>query len=119
MDPRLTRGIDAFNAGRFFAAHEVWEDLWLDSVGAEKRLVQGLVQVAAGYLKAESGVHRGALTLLQRGVGLLGEFFPVCCGMRLAAFVEQVHDDVARLRTAAEGLTVPPALHAPQLDVER
>src|SRR5438128_2409427 len=40
MDPRLARGVREFNAGNFFAAHEIWEELWNDSVGAEKTLLQ-------------------------------------------------------------------------------
>jgi predicted metal-dependent hydrolase len=56
MDARLVRGVHAFNAGEFFAAHEVWEELWLDSVGPGKQLLQGLVQIAAGYAKVETGI---------------------------------------------------------------
>ena len=32
-DSRLARGVEAFNAGEFFAAHEIWEELWLEMVG--------------------------------------------------------------------------------------
>ena len=44
----LLRGVAAFNAGRFLTAHEIWEAVWNETVGEEKRFVQGLVQLAAG-----------------------------------------------------------------------
>jgi predicted metal-dependent hydrolase len=101
-DPRLQHGVAMFNAGEFFAAHEIWEDLWVETVGAEKQLLQGLVQIAAGYAKVESGVRGGALKLLERGVAQLREFGPRAMGLALGPFVDGVEADLARLRAAAE-----------------
>lgn len=66
-DPLLLRGVEEFNHGHFFEAHELWEDLWNESVGEEKRFYQGLVQIAAGYHKLSLAQHRGAHKLLERG----------------------------------------------------
>jgi predicted metal-dependent hydrolase len=45
---RLFRtGIDLFNQGRFFAAHEAWEEIWRSTTPEPKGLFQGLIQVAA------------------------------------------------------------------------
>jgi uncharacterized protein len=45
---RLFRtGIDLFNQGRFFAAHEAWEEIWRSTTPEPKDLFQGLIQVAA------------------------------------------------------------------------
>ncbi len=113
MDPLLARGVDEFNAGHFFTAHETWEALWLETVGAEKLLLQGLVQIAAGYAKAETGVRSGALKLLTRGVERVRQFLPTACGLALEAFVAGVAADIERLRRAPESgvslqlLTVP------------
>ena len=43
-DPRYLAGVLLFNGGCFFEAHEVWEDVWAESHGDERRLVQGLIQ---------------------------------------------------------------------------
>jgi len=40
-------GIDLFNRGRFFEAHEAWEEIWRSTTPEPKGLFQGLVQVAA------------------------------------------------------------------------
>ena len=117
MDLRLARGVDAFNAGRFFAAHEIWEELWLDTVGTEKALLQGLVQIAAGYAKVESGLRGGALKLLAAGTRHIQPFLPEAEGLDLQSLAGAVAADIARLQ-AAPGAAVnlevvrPPTLYA-------
>src|SRR5262249_10285682 len=95
-----------FNAGHFFAAHEIWEAVWDETVGPEKLLLQGLVQVAAGYAKVETGVRGGALKLLTQGLERLRPFLPVALGFHLAPFVAGVAADVQRLRAAPSETSV-------------
>jgi predicted metal-dependent hydrolase len=102
MDLRLARGVEQFNAGSFFEAHETWEELWNDTVGPEKSLIQGLVQIAAGYAKVESGVRAGALKLLASGLGLVRPFPAAAFGLSLEPFTAGVAADIARLRAATE-----------------
>src|SRR5689334_2169176 len=90
MDARLVHGIRQFNGGNFFTAHEIWEELWNDSVGAEKVLVQALVQIAAGYAKVETGVRGGALKLLTRGLAQLRPFGLAAMGLALQPFADAV-----------------------------
>jgi uncharacterized protein len=59
-DDTFERGLALFNRGDFFACHEVWEELWLRSVGAEKLFYQGLIQAAVALRHAERGNLRGA-----------------------------------------------------------
>jgi len=42
------RGIQLFNREEFYDAHEVWEDVWREAEGREKKFLQGLIQVAVG-----------------------------------------------------------------------
>jgi predicted metal-dependent hydrolase len=60
FDDAFERGVALFNRGDFFACHEVWEELWLRSTGAEKIFYQGLIQTAVAILHAERGNSRGA-----------------------------------------------------------
>jgi len=117
MDARFGRGAELFNAGKFFAAHETWEDLWNDTVGPEKLLLQGLVQIAAGYAKAETGVRGGALKLLTRGLQLLRQSEPPAGGLALEAFVEGVAADLERLRAAPDAAVDIDCLSVPHLRV--
>jgi uncharacterized protein len=48
MSSLLDRGIFFFNAGRYFEAHEAWEDLWRECPPERRILYQALVQAAVG-----------------------------------------------------------------------
>jgi predicted metal-dependent hydrolase len=65
----MALGGDAFNGGNFHAAHEHWERVWLDLAGAERRWVQGLIQVAVAlHKRARPEVCRA---LLHKGLAKL------------------------------------------------
>jgi len=68
MGQHLKQGIDLFESGAYFRAHEEFEALWLASQGPARRLYQGLVQAAAGLLKSERGEPVGAGRLLRRAL---------------------------------------------------
>src|SRR5512145_2639201 len=52
---RLERGVALFNDGSFFEAHDVWEDAWRESEGDVRLFLQGLIQIAAGFVKLQRG----------------------------------------------------------------
>ena len=62
-DPRYLAGVLFFNEAAFFEAHEVWEDLWAESHGDDRRFVQGLIQAAVGLFHFDSGNLGGAAKL--------------------------------------------------------
>lgn len=45
----IQEGIDLFNRGEYFAAHEAWEEIWRSTTPEPKDLFQGLVQLAAAF----------------------------------------------------------------------
>jgi hypothetical protein len=45
----VREGIALFHAGRFFAAHEAWEEVWRSTTPEPRDLFQGLVQLAAAF----------------------------------------------------------------------
>lgn len=70
-DPRFWRGVAAFGAGEYFAAHEEWEAVWLEAQGAEKTFLAGLIQAAVGLDKEADGKLVAAQRLLTRARGKL------------------------------------------------
>ena len=62
-DPRYLAGVRFFNDRDFFEAHEVWEDLWAESHGDERRFYQGLIQAAVGLFHFGNGNLAGAVKL--------------------------------------------------------
>jgi predicted metal-dependent hydrolase len=55
-----------FNAREFYDAHEVWEDVWRESHGMEKRFLQGLIQAAVALHHHSTGNVVGACSLMAR-----------------------------------------------------
>lgn len=69
-------GIEAFQRGLYFEAHEAWEDLWRESQGPRKAFLQGLIQAAVGLYhdgrgKPQAGLRMAAKALknLESGEG--------------------------------------------------
>jgi uncharacterized protein len=61
-------GVELFDQGRYFDAHEPWELIWRSRNPEPPDLYQGLVQVAAGFHHwFERGRAAPAARLLQRG----------------------------------------------------
>jgi hypothetical protein len=83
----LERGRLLFNAGRYFEAHDAWEEAWLREDEAARRLLQGLIQIAAALLKASRGERpRGCLLLLDWGLAKLDGIADSSAGLALAPF---------------------------------
>jgi hypothetical protein len=72
----IEAGIRRFDAGRFFEAHELFEQVWRapDVDPADRPFWKGVTQVAVGFCHVQRGNARGALTLLERAVRLLDAF---------------------------------------------
>lgn len=62
------RGREAFDAGRFFEAHEHWEEVWKAAPAETRPLFQALIQLAAACLKIARREYAPARRLLTRAV---------------------------------------------------
>jgi hypothetical protein len=104
----LSEGVALFNEGHFFEAHEAWEEAWRREAGERRLLLQGLILVAAGWLKRDAGRTQGAHTLFSRAQARLEALPPVCEGvdvarlrLQLAAWLEGQAGERPRLVLAA------------------
>ena len=80
------RGVALFNAGEFFDAHEVWEDLWRECASAERRFFQALIQAAVSAYHKARGNMTGATRLLNSGRKYMEPFRPAHRGLVIDAF---------------------------------
>lgn len=95
---RLFRhGAELFDGGRYFEAHEPWEEIWRSRNPEPRELFRGLVQVAAGFHHwFERGRAGPAARLLARGAGRLAPFAdapetaPASATIDLVGFVDQL-----------------------------
>jgi len=50
LDPHYTGFFTCFNTQRYYEAHDVLEQLWLRTHGAERHFFQGLIQLAGAFV---------------------------------------------------------------------
>jgi predicted metal-dependent hydrolase len=73
-DRLFQKGLESFNSGHFYDAHEHWEEVWLETPNPEKIFLQGLIQVAAAYHHYSRANCLGTKNLLLAGVLKLDRF---------------------------------------------
>src|SRR4051812_41080670 len=88
-DPRYLAGIEHFNACDFFEAHEVWEDVWTDYRGPDRKFYQGLIQVAVCLHHFGNGNIRGAKKLYHSSRGYLEAYRPRHLGLDLEKLLKE------------------------------
>lgn len=88
--PRYLAGIVLFNAQDYFEAHEVWEDLWAESHGEERRFYQGLIQAAVGLCHFHNGNLGGAAKLYRSAHDYMSRCGAEFLGMDVTDFWKQM-----------------------------
>ena len=71
MENLFEKGRTLFDEGKYFEAHEEWEELWNLADGERHRFLQGLIQIAAALHHAQRGNFRGTKKLLATGLDYL------------------------------------------------
>jgi hypothetical protein len=71
LSDTVQAGLVRFRARDFLAAHDAWEEGWRTAPGAERHLLQALVQLAAAFHQWTRSKPGGAATLFSRARGHL------------------------------------------------
>ncbi len=103
-----TKGIELFNTGRYWDAHEAWEHEWTpDRRGPESGFYKGLIQVAAGCLHYQRRNRRGAVNKWTSGARYLRGYPRVHRGVRIGELVGQVDSYLEAMAGGWPELTMP------------
>ena len=89
-DPRYLEGIRYFNECDFFEAHEVWEELWQDYQGPDRKFYQGLIQVAVCLHHFGNGNTRGAVKLYNSSTNYIRPYGPNHLGLNVEKLIEEL-----------------------------
>lgn len=87
------KGIEEFNRGEYFEAHEILEDAWNEDQSAGRELYRAILQVAVAYLQIERNNYRGAMKMFLRVRQWIDPLPDNCRGV-----------DIAQLRADAENV---------------
>ncbi len=100
MPPLIQQGLQEFNAGEYYEAHETIEHAWVEEPGLIRNLYRGILQVAVAYYHIQQGNYRGALKMFLRSLQWLEPLPDVCQGIQVA----QLRADSRRARQLLERL---------------
>ena len=71
IDKLFQAGLEFFNQGEYFDAHEEWEELWSKFNLPDRVFVQGLIQATVSFYHLSTGNLKGARNLLTRAIDKL------------------------------------------------
>ena len=70
----LAEGLQCYESGEFFLAHEHWEGVWLTCAEPEKTFLQALIQITAAFHHLQRKNLIGTASLLRAALGRLDAF---------------------------------------------
>lgn len=94
----IIRGIELFNDADFFAAHDFFEDLWIDSNTDQKFFYQGLVHVSVACFHLISGNVTGALSQYSKGKMKLEKYVPDYAGVDVENLIVSINKIVSEIQ---------------------
>jgi len=109
MEEQLRAGIAIYNAGATHAAHDAWEDVWLDlPTGTDdEQLLHGLIQFTAAIYHAQNRNWSGAVGLAESGREYLTGLPSTYRGVDLASvqtYLQALETDPERIERASPPL---------------
>jgi len=100
LHPDAVAGMELFNHGEYFAAHEALEAAWREERGPIRELYRGILQAAVVYLHILRGNYAGAFKVYQRSRKWLDPWPETCRGVA----VGQLRRDLGAAITSMQAL---------------
>src|SRR5438874_9694185 len=85
-------GIELFNAGQYYEAHEAWEDIWRETAGEERLFYQGLIQAAAALLHHGRNNERGVKICIGKSLAKLESLPPTFMSLDLRKLTTELRE---------------------------
>ena len=105
-DANYRAGVELFNSGEYFDAHEVWEEFWGECPATERRFIQALIQAAVAVYHFQRGNHTGAARLFHSGRRYMEPYRPSHRGLDVDAFWRQVEAHLAEHLKSPDNLGI-------------
>lgn len=85
------KGIEEFNRGEYFEAHELLENAWMEDESTGRDVYRAMLQVAVAYYQVMRGNYPGALKLFLRIRQWLDPLPEMCKGVDIARLKKDVN----------------------------
>lgn len=90
IHPAAIKGMELFNTGEYWLAHEHLEEAWKEETGAVRELYRAILQTAVIYLHITRANYRGAIKVYGRVQKWINPWPDVCRGIEIG----QLHQDL-------------------------
>jgi predicted metal-dependent hydrolase len=90
IESAFVRGLDLGRSGRYFEAHEAFEEAWRAAAPEERDFFQGLVHVVVAWYQDGRGNLVGCRRQLEKAQRRLASFAPAHRGVDVAALLAQL-----------------------------
>ncbi len=98
LHPKAVEGLQLFNSGKYWQAHEALEAAWRSESGEIRHLYRGILQVGVAYLHITRRNYIGALKLYYRSRRWLDPFPPICRGVEVARLRKEFDEAIRAMR---------------------
>jgi hypothetical protein len=98
LHPKAIQGMELFNRGHYFEAHEALEAAWRDESGPVRDLYRGILQVGVVYLHITWKNYLGALKVYQRCQKWLEPWPDTCRGIAVGQLRQDLEAAMAALQ---------------------
>lgn len=98
IHPLAVKGIELFNSGQYWNAHEALEEAWLAENSEIRNLYRGILQVGVTYLHIERKNYQGALKVYHRSQRWLAPYPDSCRGIDVRGLKEDLEAAIVELR---------------------
>jgi hypothetical protein len=86
----FAKGLTAFREGDFYLAHDLWEEVWHNYRGADRRFLQGLIHIAVGSYHAQCKNPKGARSQLSKAKAKMSPHAPQHWGLDVDELLRRV-----------------------------
>lgn len=100
IHPAAIKGMELFNVGEYWLAHEHLEEAWKEETGAVRELYRAILQTAVIYLHITRVNYRGAIKVYGRVQKWINPWPDVCRGIEIG----QLHRDLDTVMTEVKRL---------------
>ena len=100
IHPAAIKGMQLFNAGEYWLAHEALEEAWKEESGSVRELYRAILQTGVVYLHIERENYNGAVKTYEKVQKWIQPWPDVCCGIEIGQLrrdLEAVIEEVKRL----------------------
>ena len=98
IHPAAIKGMELFNAGEYWLAHEHLETAWKEESGAVRELYRAVLQVAVVYLHITRVNYKGAVKVYGRVQKWITPWPRVCRGIEIGRLRQDLEVVIAEVR---------------------